>query len=143
MKTVHKSVLIWFSAEEMFQLVTDVSRYPEFLPWCDRASIVTQNADGVDAQIGMHLAGFKKSFTTRNTHELNRRIKLLLLDGPFKHLDGEWEFIPVDGQRACRVNLILNYSFESMFGALVGPLFDKIVSTLMDAFVKRAEQIYP
>ena len=148
MKTVHKSVLIWFSAEEMFALVTDVSSYPEFLPWCDKTSIVSQDATGMVAEIGMALGGFHKSFTTRNLHSQGRQVKLSLIDGPFKQLDGTWDFYPLEQegssemQRACRVELTLHYSFESMFGALVGPLFDKIAATLIDAFVQRAEKVY-
>ncbi|MEI6717045.1 MAG: type II toxin-antitoxin system RatA family toxin [Betaproteobacteria bacterium] len=148
MKTVHKSVLIWFSAEEMFALVTDVSSYPEFLPWCDKTRIVSQDATGMVAEIGMALGGFHKSFTTRNLHSQGRQVKLSLIDGPFKQLDGTWDFYPLkqegssEMQRACRVELTLHYSFESMFGALVGPLFDKIAATLIDAFVQRAEKVY-
>ncbi len=148
MKTVHKSVLIWFSAEEMFALVTDVARYPEFLPWCDRASVLSQHGDEMTAEIGMALGGFHKSFSTRNQHVPGLQVKLQLIDGPFKHLDGTWDFHPLTDpntqapQRACRIELTLNYSFDSMFGALVGPVFDKIASTLVDAFVKRAEQVY-
>ncbi len=149
MKTVHKSVLIWFSAEEMFALVTDVARYHEFLPWCDRARVVESHDNGMTAEIGMSLGSFRKSFTTRNVHIEGRQVKLELIDGPFKHLDGTWHFHPLTDpntqapQRACRIELTLNYSFESMFGALVGPVFDKIAGTLVDAFVKRAEQVYP
>jgi len=148
MKTVHKSVLIWFSAEEMFALVTDVSSYPEFLPWCDKTRIVSQDATGMVAEIGMALGGFHKIFTTRNLHSQGRQVKLSLIDGPFKQLDGTWDFYPLkqegssEMQRACRVELTLHYSFESMFGALVGPLFDKIASTLIDGFVQRAEKVY-
>jgi hypothetical protein len=148
MKTVHKSVLIWFSAEEMFALVTDVSSYPEFLPWCDKTRIVSQDATGMVAEIGMALGGFHKSFTTRNLHTQGRQVKLSLIDGPFKQLEGTWDFYPLieegssEMQRACRVELTLHYSFESMFGALVGPLFDKIAATLIDAFVQRAEKVY-
>jgi ribosome-associated toxin RatA of RatAB toxin-antitoxin module len=95
------------------------------------------------AEIGMALSGFHKSFTTRNTHIPGRQVKLTLINGPFKQLEGTWDFIPLgEDQRACKVELTLNYSFESVFGALVGPLFDRIASTLVDAFVKRAEQVY-
>jgi len=148
MKTVHKSVLIWFSAQEMFALVTDVAKYPEFLPWCDQTRILSQDATGMVAEIGMALGGFRKSFTTKNVHLEGRQVKLSLMDGPFQQLEGTWDFYPLaeanstEVQRACRVELTLHYSFESMFGALVGPLFDKIAETLIDAFVKRAEQIY-
>lgn len=148
MKTVHKSVLIWFSAEEMFNLVTEVDRYSEFLPWCDKAKVIERTPDGMVAEIGMALAGFHQSFTTKNVHIPAKQVKLELMNGPFQHLDGTWDFHPLIDpatqlpQRACRVELTLNYSFESMFGALVGPLFDKIAATLVDAFVKRAEQVY-
>jgi len=148
MKTIHKSVLIWFSAEEMYALVTDVPRYPEFLPWCERGKVLEKHDNGMVAEIGMALGGFRKSFTTRNVHVPGRQVKLELVNGPFKQLHGTWDFHPLtnpntqEPQRACRIELTLNYEFESMFGSLVGPLFDKIASTLVDAFVKRAEQVY-
>jgi ribosome-associated toxin RatA of RatAB toxin-antitoxin module len=142
MKTVHKSVLIWFSAQEMYNLVTDIESYPKFLPWCEQGQILETHADGVTAQIGMSIGGFKKSFTTRNVNQLNSQVHLELVQGPFKELSGVWDFHPLDDQRACRIELQLNYRFESVFGNLVGPLFDKIASTLVDAFVKRAEQVY-
>ena len=145
MKTVHKSVLIWHSAAEMFALVTDVARYPEFLPWCDRASVVEETADGMIAKIGISIAGIRQSFTTRNTHQADRRVTLELLDGPFSRLDGAWEFSPVgDGtQRACKVDLALSYDFDNFaLGALVGPVFGKIAGSLVDAFVKRASTVY-
>ncbi len=145
MKTVHKSVLIWYSAAEMFALVTAVEKYPEFLPWCDQASVVTREEDGMTARVGISLGGLHQSFTTRNTHTQDRQVLLKLVDGPFSNLDGAWNFIPVgDGsQRACRVELDLNYGFDNAaLSALVGPVFDKIAGSLVDAFVKRAEQVY-
>ena len=142
MKTIHKSVLIWFSAQEMYDLVTAIDDYPQFLPWCDHARIVERQENGVIAEIGMSLSGFKKSFTTQNTHIPNQEVKIELLKGPFKALNGVWSFHSLGDQRACRIELHLNYDFESIFGSLVGPLFDKIASTLVDAFVKRAEDVY-
>jgi ribosome-associated toxin RatA of RatAB toxin-antitoxin module len=145
MKTVHKTVLIWHSAHEMFALVTDVPRYPEFLPWCSGGHILEQTPDGMVASIGMSLGGMKKSFTTRNTHLTDRRIHLELVDGPFSHMDGTWEFTPVgdEAQRACKIDFTLNYGFSSStLAALVGPVFDKIAGSLVDAFVKRADQVY-
>lgn len=145
MKTVQKSVLIWYSAAEMFNLVIDVARYPEFLPWCDQAAVLTHSPEGMTAKVGISFAGLKQSFTTQNTHEPNRLVRLKLVDGPFSKLDGEWSFTPVgdDTQRACRVALTLRYDFASMaLAALVGPVFDKIAGSLVDAFVKRAQQVY-
>ena len=143
MKTVEKSVLIWFTAQEMFDLVVDVASYPQFLPWCDQTHILNTEEDGMTARIGMAFGGLHKSFTTRNTHIPGRQVQLSLIDGPFKQLDGVWNFIPLGEEQACRVELKLSYSFDSVFGALVGPVFDRIAATLVDAFVKRAEAVYP
>ena len=144
MKTVHKSVLIWYSAEEMFALVTDVARYPEFLPWCDQSKVLEEDAQGMRAEIGISFGGIHQKFTTRNDHEAGRKVKMKLVDGPFSQLDGEWRFIPLgEGQRACKVELDMHYGFDNAaLGALVGPVFDKIAGSLVDAFVKRAEQVY-
>lgn len=145
MKTVHKSVLIWYSAQEMFALVTDVPRYPEFLPWCDRSAVLAEDADGMTAEVGIAFGGIHQSFTTRNSHHAPDSVDVKLIKGPFSQLDGQWRFSPVgDGtQRACRIDLTLNYGFSSAtLSALVGPVFDRIAATLVDAFVKRAEQVY-
>lgn len=145
MKNVHKSVLIWYSAEEMFKLVTQVELYPQFLPWCDHASVLAQDENGMTAEVGIAFSGLHQKFTTQNTHVPGRRVGMKLIKGPFSNLDGDWQFTPVgDGQqRACRVDLQLNYGFDSMaLSALVGPVFDRIASSLVDAFVKRAEQVY-
>ena len=75
MKTVHKSVLIWYSAEEMFALVTDVPKYPEFLPWCDHASALATHTGGMKAEIGIAFSGMHQTFTTQNTHVPGRQVK--------------------------------------------------------------------
>ncbi|VWX63298.1 conserved hypothetical protein [Burkholderiales bacterium 8X] len=145
MKTVHKSILIWYSAEEMYALVTDVEKYPEFLPWCDRSKVIERSETGMTAEIGLAFSGFHQSFTTRNTHVAGREVQLKLVSGPFSNLDGVWKFSPVGaaGESACRVELDLSYSFSNFaLQALVGPVFDKIASNLVEAFVKRAEQVY-
>ena len=144
MKTVHKSVLIWYSAQEMFQLVTDVEQYPKFLPWCDRASVSERDEHGMKAQVGISFGGIHQTFTTRNEHVPGREVKMRLVDGPFSRLDGHWKFTPVGAtERACKVELDLCYGFDSMaLAALVGPVFDKIAASLVDAFVKRAEGVY-
>ena len=145
MKTVHKSVLIWYSAAEMFALVTDVARYPEFLPWCDQSAVLAQDSHGMTAKIGLSMAGLSQSFTTRNTHVHDREVRLTLTDGPFSKLDGQWNFTPVgqDSDRACKVEFALHYDFDNAaLAAVVGPVFDKIAGNLVDAFVKRAAQVY-
>ncbi len=145
MKTVNKSVLIWYTAAEMFALVTDVASYPKFLPWCDAAEVIDSTPQGMTAKVGLSMAGIKQSFTTRNTHERDTLVSLKLVDGPFSKLDGTWNFTPIGkgGERACKVVFSLNYDFDNAaLAALVGPVFDKIAGNLVDAFVKRATHIY-
>ena len=144
MKTVHKSVLIWFSADEMFSLVTDVDRYPQFLPWCDQASVLSREEQAMTARVGISFGGIRQSFTTRNAHRPGRQIHMQLVEGPFSKLEGQWDFTPLgDGQRACKVEFSLRYDFNSVaLAAIVGPVFDRIAGSLVDAFVKRANQVY-
>lgn len=151
MKSVHKSVLIWYSPRQMFDLVIDVERYPQFLPWCSHGKVLTQDAHGMTAEVGIAFKGVSQTFVTRNEHVPGREMRLHLVRGPFSRLEGVWTFTPVgvtDGQAAedadaCRVDLKLDYGFSSaLLSALVGPVFDKIASTLVDAFVQRAEQVY-
>lgn len=150
MKTVHKSVLIWYSAEEMFNLVTAVDQYPQFLPWCDHARIVAQDDTSMTAEVGIAIGRVKQTFTTQNEHTYNdhtqgRRVAMKLVKGPFSRLDGTWDFTPVGdaSQRSCRTELRLNYGFDNaVLAALVGPVFDKIAASMVDAFVKRANQVY-
>lgn len=145
MKTVQKSVLIWYTAQEMFDLVIGVDHYAEFLPWCDQARAVDQDEHGMTAEIGIAFAGIHQKFVTRNTHVPGREVHVKLVNGPFSDLDGYWKFTPVGeaGERACRVDLELQYGFKNVaLATLVGPVFDKIASTMVDAFVKRAEQVY-
>lgn len=145
MKTIQKSVLLWHSAHEMFALVTDVHHYPQFLPWCDHSEVVEQHGSGMLAKVGMSIGGLRHSFTTRNQHVDDRQVILELVDGPFSHLEGQWDFTPLgDGsQRACKVEFRLSYGFSSpTLAKVVGPVFDKVASNLMDAFVKRADEVY-
>jgi len=145
MKNVNKSVLIWYSPEEMYALVTDVARYPEFLPWCDHGKVVEQDDSGMVAEMGITFSGIRQVFTTRNEHVPGRVVHMRLLKGPFSRLDGGWQFVPLgDGsQRACRVEFKMDYGFDNRaLAAVVGPVFDKIAASLVDAFVKRAEQVY-
>jgi len=145
MKTVHKSVLIWYSPEEMYALVTDVDQYPQFLPWCDHAKVLSQVQDVMEAEIGILFSGVRQSFVTRNRHVPGARVDMALVKGPFSQLHGQWNFYTLgDGsQRACKVELLLNYGFDNVaLAKVVGPVFDKIAGNLVDAFVKRAQQVY-
>lgn len=135
----------------MYALVVDVARYPEFLPWCDKSAVLEQEGNTMTAKIGISMAGLSQSFTTRNTHVPDSQVKLQLVDGPFSRLDGQWNFLPVGGgdtgspvvDKACKVELLLRYDFDNgLLATLVGPAFEKIANSLVDAFVKRAGDVY-
>jgi ribosome-associated toxin RatA of RatAB toxin-antitoxin module len=152
MKHVRKSVLLWYSPAEMYRLVTDVAEYPAFLPWCDSAQVLEQHADGVTARLGLAYLGVRHAFTTRNVQTADARVQLQLIDGPFSALQGLWVFKPLGAksgktnaasQAACKVEFDLRYAFSSAaLQAVVSPVFDKVADTLVESFVKRAEQVY-
>lgn len=150
MKPVKKSVLLWYSPQEMYELVTHVEAYPEFLPWCDEAQVLARHEDGLTARLGMHFAGVRSAFTTRNQHEEGRRVRVELVEGPFAHLEGDWEFKPLarpgaaPGEiNACKVQFEMRYSFAShALEAVLSPLFGKVAESLVDRFVERAERLY-
>lgn len=157
MKQVHKSVLLWYSPNEMYSLVTAVQDYPKFLPWCERAEVVEVHPDGVTARLHIAIAGVHQAFTTRNTHVDGSQVQVKLVDGPFSQLEGDWLFKPLQtpgqtsplegaappGPTACKVEFSLAYAFSNRaLELVVSPVFDRIANTFVDAFVKRAEQVY-
>jgi ribosome-associated toxin RatA of RatAB toxin-antitoxin module len=147
MKHVHKSVLLWYSSAEMYSLVVGIAQYPDFLPWCDRAEVLAQDSQGVTARLGLAFKGVRHAFTTRNTHTPDVRVQLQLVDGPFSKLEGLWLFKPLGAagnhQQACKIEFDLSYAFSSAtLEAVVSPVFDRVANTFVDAFVRRAEQVY-
>ena len=143
MKTVKKSVLIWYSPAEMYRLVIDVDSYPQFLPWCDKASGVPHGENGMLAEIGIAFSGIRQVFTTQNVHVPDQQVVINLVNGPFSKLEGQWDFLTLGAeQRACKVELTLTYGFDSKLGKLISPVFDKIAGSMVDAFIKRAKQVY-
>jgi ribosome-associated toxin RatA of RatAB toxin-antitoxin module len=145
MKHVKKSVLLWYSAREMYALVTAVAQYPAFLPWCEQAELLQQDDAGMTARLHLHYAGLRHTFTTRNTHQADASVLMALVDGPFSVLDGHWRFVPLGGAgvAACRIEFDLRYAFSSRaLEAVLSPVFDRVANTFVDAFVRRAEQVY-
>lgn len=144
MKHVKKSVLLWYSAHEMYALVTAVKDYPQFLPWCERAEELETHAGGMTARLTLHYAGIRHAFTTSNQHVEDSSVVVSLVDGPFSHLEGTWKFIRLgSGGNACKIEFDMAYAFSSVaLEAVVSPVFDRIANTFVDSFVKRAEQVY-
>ncbi len=144
MKHVRKSVLLWYSPHEMFELVTAVEAYPSFLPWCNRAELIERHEDGVTARLGLAYGGVRQVFTTRNLQRLDESVTVQLIDGPFSRLDGQWNFRPLgEREQACKIEFDLSYAFSSpVLEAVVSPVFDKVARSFVDSFVRRAEQVY-
>ena len=144
MKQVNKSVLLWYSPHEMYELVTAVVDYPKFLPWCERADVLEKTSDGMTAKLHLAYGGVHYAFTTRNRHVTDSSVVVSLVDGPFSELDGTWRFIPLGkDDRACKIEFTMRYAFSSgALKAVVSPVFDRIANTFVDSFVKRAEQVY-
>ncbi len=148
MKHVKKSVLLWYSASEMYELVVSVPAYPEFLPWCERTEILSESEHQTTARLYMAFRGVRHAFTTRNTQVRNASVQVALVDGPFSQLEGSWLFTALEtpsasGGAACRIDFDLRYAFSSRaLEMVVSPVFDRIANSLVDAFVKRAEQVY-
>lgn len=140
---IHRSALVHYSAEEMYALVNDVASYAEFLPWCRSSKVVSETKDEMVASVEISRGLIKQTFTTRNTLKRGRQIDLQLLDGPFKKLHGRWQFEPLKTAEASRVSLDLEFEFDSAMIAIAAkPVFTQIANSLVDAFVKRAVQVY-
>ncbi len=142
MHSVQRSVLVPYRADQMFDLVADCEKYPEFMPWCGGATVSHRDELGMQASITIAFAGLKQTFTTRNHHEYPSLITLELVDGPFSELKGRWEFISL-AEDACKVVFTLNYAFSSRtLEAVVGPVFNRIASSFIDSFTKRAQACF-
>ncbi len=142
MALVEKSVLIEYSAAQMYALVENVADYPKFLPWCGGTEILKQEGDVTRAAIIIDFRGIKQRFSTENRAIAPQLIEMTLVDGPFRQLDGSWRFKAL-GDDACKIEFRLHYEFSSkLLEKLVGPVFHFIASTFVDAFVKRARQLY-
>lgn len=142
MNRVDRSALLPYTSAEMFELVSDIAAYPQFLPWCSGTRILSQQGEELDARISFSVSGVSQSFTTRNQLRPGTEIAMQLVDGPFSELQGRWRFQPL-GDAGCKISLFLEYDFSSKMAALaVGPVFNKIANTLVDAFQKRAVEVY-
>ncbi|USX23528.1 type II toxin-antitoxin system RatA family toxin [Oxalobacteraceae bacterium OTU3REALA1] len=142
MAVVHKSVFLGYSAQQMFDLVANIDDYPKFLPWCSGVEIRERRDNVVVASIGINYHGVKQSFTTSNENTAPTTIKMKLVDGPFKSLDGVWTFKALR-EDACKIEFDMRYEFSgTLLDKLVGPVFGMIANSMVDSFCKRAETVY-
>ena len=142
MAQVEKSVLVPHSAERMFRLVDDVERYPEFLPWCGGVDLKWRDDESTVATLHIAYHGLKQNFTTENSKTFPTMMGIKLVEGPFRHLEGIWSFIPL-AEDACKIEFKLHYEFSThLLEKIIAPVFGHIANTFVDAFVERAERIY-
>lgn len=142
MAIVHKSVLLGYSAQQMFALVDRVEDYPKFLPWCGDVAVRERVGERLVATLQINYHGVRQSFTTENTNVPPVSMQMRLVDGPFKSLDGTWTFKPLRPD-ACKIDFDLKYEFSSrLLEQLIGPVFSVIANSFVDSFCRRAEVIY-
>lgn len=142
MAVVHKSVLLAYSAEQMFALVDGIEDYPKFLPWCGGAEVKKREGNEVVATLTINYRGVKQTFSTENTNTPPASINMQLIEGPFKQLNGTWNFLPLRSD-ACKIEFDLRYEFSSkVLEQVIGPVFSMIANSFVDSFCKRAETVY-
>ncbi|MGE5792027.1 MAG: type II toxin-antitoxin system RatA family toxin [Bacteroidota bacterium] len=141
MVTVERQAIVPYSAQRMYALVEDIESYPLFLPWCSRTEVTSRTARRTTATIHVDFRGVQQAFTTANQLQPGERIEMALVRGPFRSLAGEWRFRALSAA-GCRVELALAYQLASpLLGRVVGPVFDHIANTFVDAFVRRADAL--
>ncbi len=142
MTRISKKVLVPYSARQMYDLVNQAENYPDFLPWCERARIIERDEMSQKAELSIRKGKIRKSFVTQNQMVPGHRIEMNLVEGPFKALHGVWHFSP-RGEEGCEVKLEMEFEFAGgLLGFGFGKIFNGIANTLVDAFVKRAREIY-
>lgn len=142
MTTISRSALVLHSAEQMFALVNDVARYPEFLQGCKATRVIAESDDFIEASMTLAKAGFEQTITTRNTLQRPQTMEMTLVDGPFSKFKGVWRFQALSDE-ACKVSLDLEFEVSNrLAGAALGAVFKQVAGTMVDAFVARGKKIY-
>jgi len=143
LKVVERSAIVPFTPAQMFDLVNDVDRYREFLPWCSASSVKQSSATQRIASLSIERGMLRSKFTTRNHLRPHSEILMELIDGPFRSLAGQWRFDPIGAQGA-RVSFRIEFEFRNPVTALAfNSVFESLCGTIVDAFAARAREIYP
>ena len=141
MASINRSALVMHSAASMYALVNDVERYPEFLDGCSKVDLIESTVTAMTARLYLSKAGLSYQFVTRNTLLADEKITLELQDGPFDYLRGSWLFTPLRDD-ACKVEMALEFGVSGLKGKALSGLFSPIAGNMVDAFCKRADNIY-
>ena len=138
MREVKRSALVAKPPGELFALINDIESYPQFLPWVTHAQVLSRSPTQLIARMGVRQGALQGEFTTRNTLEPERSVRMQLVSGPFRTLDGQWLLTPIEGG-GCRVELSMRFAFTSRIAALLfESKFAATIGSLVDAFVARA-----
>ncbi len=141
MREVKRSALVTRPPGEVYALINDIESYPQFLPWCTHARIESRSDAEIVATLAVRQGGLQGEFTTRNTLEPVRRIRMQLVSGPFRTLEGEWRLTPIEAS-GCRIEFSLRFAFKNPLTALLlEPRFAATAGSLLDAFVARARSL--
>jgi ribosome-associated toxin RatA of RatAB toxin-antitoxin module len=141
-REIRRSALVTFSPEQMFDLVIDVERYPQFLPWVSGAQLHEKSERELLASMEMQRSAVRERFSTRNTFERPSFMTLQMVEGPFRVLEGRWSFAPI-GTAGTRVELEMRFEFANpVISMLFGKAFEQSCNTLIDAFIARARETY-
>ncbi len=142
MARINKKTNVKFSANQMYSLVNDIETYPDFLPWCTDANIISSDEATLTASISISVGRIKKIFTTLNTMREGISINMILIQGPFKELNGQWIFQD-NSEGGSTVSLEMQFEFKNkLLKYTFGTAFKKIIDSLVDVFIERANVIY-
>lgn len=141
MSLIRRAMQVSYSAEQMFSLVNDVTKYPEFLPWCEACEVMDKNDDSMVASVTVSKAGFHRMFKTHNEFKKNQAITVSIKDSLFSNLQGVWAFTP--NQSGSEISFVLEFNFKNALVKMTfGRLVEQLANTVVLAFVKRAEELY-
>ena len=141
MNVVNQSEDINVDVSLIFDLINNVDRYSSFLPWCSNSSILSNSSSEMTAEIEIAGKPITWKFKTKNNYKINEIIKIKLVDGPFKNLEGYWKFNSIDDHNTS-VSLYLEYEFNSKIIELsLKPIFATIMSSILDSFISEAFRI--
>ncbi|MBV5301581.1 MAG: type II toxin-antitoxin system RatA family toxin [Methylococcales bacterium] len=142
MTRIEKTALVKFSAQQMFDLVNDIESYPQFLPWCSQSRIIKREGNIVEAELSISKGGFQKAFSTRNELDMGKKMTVSLIDGPFSHLAGVWQFQPLR-EDASKIVFDLDFELSGKLASLAfGAVFNQICNTMVSSFTQRAKVVY-
>lgn len=139
---IRRSALVKYSPAQMFDLVNAVEAYPKRFPWCAGADVLERGDNMLVARLDLKFAGFRQSFTTRNTTEPPHRLQMSLVDGPFRSLEGLWNFTAL-GDSGCKIAFALDFDYAGKLGGTALKLgFQGLASRMVEDFCREAERTY-